>query len=311
MTPRLRADLALLAVTAIWGATFVMVKDAVAVVPPMTFNAVRCVMAGAVLVAIGWRRLVRLERRLVLAGIGVGLALTAGYTLQVFGLQTTTPARAGFFTGLAVVFVPFLSWPVLRRLPLAGDVVAAVVAVAGVALLSVQALPAAAVGGAAAASPATSWQLGLNDGDWMILGCAVAFAVQIVALGRYAPDADPIALATVEILTMAVVCGLVAPLVAPGGRLLGDAASWLSVPGGVWFAAWFTGVLATAVAFVVQASAQRFTSPERTALVFAGEPLFAAAASWWWMGERMGVLGWAGGALIVGAMVIGGRSGGE
>ncbi|MCC7018956.1 MAG: DMT family transporter [Ardenticatenales bacterium] len=309
MTPRLRADLALLAVTAVWGATFVMVKDAVAVVPPMTFNAVRCLMAGAVLVALGWRRLVRLDRRLVVAGIGVGLALTAGYSLQVFGLQTTTPARAGFLTGLAVVFVPFLNWPVLRRLPLAGDVVAAVVAVIGVALLSVQALP-VAFGAAAAGTSSTSWQLGLNDGDWMILGCAVAFAVQIVALGRYAPDADPMALATVEILTMAVVCTLVAPFAAPGGRLMGEASSWLAVPGNVWFAAWFTGVLATAVAFVVQASAQRFTSPERTALVFAGEPVFAAAASWWWMGERMGPLGWVGGALIVGAMVIGGRSGG-
>jgi len=307
MTPRLRADLALLAVTAVWGATFVMVKDAVAVVPPMTFNAVRCLMAGAVLVALGWRRLVRLDRRLVVAGIGVGLALTAGYSLQVFGLQTTTPARAGFLTGLAVVFVPFLNWPVLRRPPRWGDVGVAGVAVLGVALLALQALPGVGLDGV---TPASSWQLRMNGGDWMILGCAVAFAVQIVALGRYAPAADPIALAAVEVLTMAVVCALAAPFAAPSGRIFGDAASWLNVGGSVWFAAWFTGVLATAVAFVVQAHAQRFTSPERTALVFAAEPVFAAAASWWWMGERLGTLGWVGGALIVGAMVIGGRSGG-
>lgn len=297
MTPRLRADLALLAVTAVWGATFVMVKDAVALMPPMTFNALRCTLAAAVLVALGGRRLTRLDRRLVAAGVGVGLALCAGYVLQVFGLQTTTPARAGFFTGLAVVIVPFLGWPMLRRGPRRSDVAAAAVALAGVAFLSLTALPG---GGGSLLG-----QLAINDGDWLIVGCAAAFAVQIVLLGRYAPDADPVALATVEVITMAVVCAVAAPLAAPGGRLLGAASTWAAVPPSVWFAAAFTGVLATAVAFVVQASAQRFTSPERTALVFAAEPLFAAGASWWLIGEHLSPWGWLGGVLIVVAMVVG------
>lgn len=298
MTARLRADLALLAVTAVWGATFVMVKDAVALMPPMTFNALRCALAAAVLVALGGRRLARLDRRLVAAGVVVGLALCAGYVLQVFGLRTTTPARAGFFTGLAVVIVPFFSWPMLRRAPRRADVAAAAVALAGVALLSLTALP--ALGG----GPPFG-RLAMNDGDWLVVGCAAAFAVQIVLLGRFAPDADPVALAAVEVITMAVVCAAAAPFAAPGGRLLGAMPTWAAVPGSVWFAAAFTGILATAVAFVVQASAQRFTSPERTALVFAAEPLFAAGASWWLIGEHLSAWGWLGGILIVAAMVVG------
>lgn len=290
MTARGRADLALLAVTAVWGATFVMVKDAVALVPPMTFNALRCVLAAAVLVAIGWRRLAALDRRLVVAAVGIGLALCAGYVLQVYGLQTTTPARAGFFTGVAVILVPFLNWP-----PRRGDVVAAAVALVGVALLSTPTVRAGA-----------AWT-GLNGGDWLVLGCAVAFALQIVLLGRIAPDADPVALAAVEVVVMAIVCAAAAPLVAPGGRVLGGLGHWTMVPASVWSAAAFTGVLATAAAFVVQAHAQRFTTPERTALVFAAEPLFAAGTSWWLIGERLGAWGWLGGLLIVAAMVVAAR----
>lgn len=284
-----RGEGALLGVAAVWGATFVMVKDAVAVMPPMTFNALRCGLAVVVLLVVGRGRVAGIGARLWGAGVVIGLALCAGYVLQVFGLQTTTPARAGFFTGVAVVLVPFLNGRLRGR-----DIAAAAVALAGIALLS---LPGGPLGSGEVRG---GW---LVLGDWLVLGCAVAFALQIVLLGRFAPQADPVSLATVQVLVMAAVCALAAPLAAPQGRVLGAIPSWSSVPASVWIAAAFTGILATAAAFVIQAHAQRATTPERTALIFATEPLFAAVTSWWLIGEKLSGWGWLGGTLIVTAMV--------
>ncbi|MFN8423402.1 MAG: DMT family transporter [Anaerolineae bacterium] len=171
-------------------------------------------------------------------------------------------------------------------------------ALAGVALLSLTALPALAGGGP------PFGRLALNDGDWLVVGCAAAFAAQIVAQALRA-GRDPVALATVEVITMAVVVRRRRALRRAGWSAPRGDADLGGRARSVWFAAAFTGILATAVAFVVQASAQRFTSPERTALVFAAEPLFAAGASWWLIGERLSAWGWLGGMLIVAAMVVG------
>lgn len=281
---RLRADGALLGVAAVWGATFVMVKDAVALVGPLTFLAIRFVFATVVLAAglaiaarrrpapprPGWRR----------ASALVGLFLFLGYLLQTAGLQHTSASRAGFLTGLSVVMVPFVAWAWLRRRPRAAAVLGAAVAIAGLALLT---LP-----GAGAGPPP-------NRGDVLVLGCALAFALHIAAVGRVAAGLPPLALAGGQVATAAAL------------SILG--AFWLERPDWplawqVWAAALFTGVVATALAFWVQSSAQAFTSPERTALIFATEPVFAALFGFWLAGEALGGLGWAGGALIVAGMVV-------
>lgn len=274
----LQADLALLVVTMVWGATFVMVKEAVAVFPVFAFLALRfalAVLTTAPLLLIGQSNPIKSGE--LAAGCLVGLFLFAGYSLQTWGLRYTTSARAGFITGLSVVIVPVLSAVVLRRRPERGAIVGVALAVLGLGLLS--------------------WQGGLAPslGDLLILGCAFAFASHIVALGKFAPEMRPLPLTFGQLVAVALLSSLLAgfletPLPRLKGHVLGAAA--------------FTGVLATTFAFGVQTAAQRFTSPTHTALIFAMEPVFAALFGFLLAGETLGLREGIGCLCILAGMVI-------
>jgi drug/metabolite transporter (DMT)-like permease len=277
---QLAADAALLFVTAIWGATFVMVQGAVSGYPVFSFLALRFALAMLVLVPFVMRldRPSALERLrdAWLPGILVGLALFAGYAFQTFGLRYTTPAKAGFITGLSVVMVPMGQALFLRRAPSRGPVVGVALATVGLALLSLDA------------------DLSVSFGDVLVFCCAIAFAAHILLVGRFAPTCPPVRLAFVQIATVAVLSGSMAllfdrPLAWPAGN--------------VWFAAAFTGLLATSLAFFLQSRAQQATSPTHTALIFAAEPVFAGIFSFLLIGEVLGPREIAGCALIVAGML--------
>jgi drug/metabolite transporter (DMT)-like permease len=207
----------------------------------------------------------------------VGLALFAGYAFQTFGLRETTPAKAGFITGLSVVLVPLGQAIFLRRPPRRNSIVGVALATVGLAMLSLQP------------------DLSISRGDLLVLGCAVAFAAHILLVGRYAPDWPPLRLALVQIVTVAVLSSAAA-------LLLERPIGW--PPGNVWFAAAFTGLLATALAFFVQSRAQQATSPTHTALIFAAEPVFAGLFSFLLIGEVLGLRQILGSALIVAGMLV-------
>ena len=270
------ALLALIVVTAIWGVTFVQVKDAVDVYPLFAFLAVRFMIASATLVPFAARTIRGFDRRGLVAGAGLGSLLALGYGLQTAGLARTTVSTTGFITGLFVVLTPILAYVLFRdRIPLAAWLGVAISTV-GLALLS----------GIAAGS---------SFGDLLVLGGAVAFALQIVLLERFAPDYDPVALTFVEMVAACV--GFSAIAIARGD---------LSVPHGwtVWSALLVTGVFASAFAFLVQTWAQRRLSATRTALVFAAEPVFAGLFGFLLAGDRLGAVGWTGCALILAGIVL-------
>lgn len=270
-------SLALLAVTVIWGATFVMVKGAVALVDPLFFLALRFSLAFLVLAVIFWKELRKVSPRHLLAGIAIGIFLFGGYVFQTVGLQYTTASKAGFITGLYVVIVPLLSAIFLRKAPGKVVLVGVVLATVGLGFLSLRG------------------DGSLAMGDIIVFGSAVSFALHIMAVGRFAPDMDPRALTTIQIGAAALLSWLGA--VATGG--IG-----LPLPLSVWWAAAFTGVLATALAFGVQCVAQRFISPTRTALIFTGEPVFAGAFGILLAGEILGPRSIAGCALILAGILM-------
>lgn len=276
------ADLSLLLITAIWGATFVMVKEAVASYPVFAFLSVRFALALlALLPALLWRRKragrPRWQGHEWRAGILVGLALFAGYGFQTFGLQFTTPAKAGFITGLSVVMVPLFSAAILRQAPDSGAIAGVVMATFGLALLT--------------------WQgeLSVVVGDILVLACAVSFAMHIIALGAFAPRMDALNLLAVQIGTVTVL--------SLGVSLLTEW-PWPALPAETLGAAAFTGVAATTVAFGIQTVAQRFTSPTHTALIFAMEPVWAGLFSFWLIGERLGPRSVVGAGLILAGMLV-------
>lgn len=257
---RLTADLALFAVVFVWGVTFVAVKNALAAIGVFTFLALRFAVAFAFLAALFRRRLAVAGLPAVKASALIGLFLFAGYAFQTAGLIYTTASSAGFITGLAVVLVPCLAALIGRRLPGPGVVAGAGLAVTGLALLTLDA------------------GLSLNYGDCLVFLCAVAFALHILTVGRFAPRCDAAVLATLQIGVTALLSGAAACVGETfPARLTGD----------VWIALAVTAIPATALAFLIQTAAQQFTTPSRTAIIFALEPVFAALAGVCLLGETL------------------------
>jgi len=267
---------ALVLVTAVWGLTFVQVKDAVAIYPLFAFLAVRFAIASLVLAVPAAPRLRSLGRSGAVAGTALGLLLAAGYALQTAGLARTTVSSAGFITGLYVVFTPLLALLLFRTRVAAVVWLGVGLALVGLGLLS-------GVGA------------GDSVGDALVLAGSAAFSLQIVLLERYAPRYDTIAFTQAEMLA------------AFGGfALVAVAAGQIEVPSGwtVWGALLVTGIFASALGFLVQTWAQRRTSATRTALAFAMEPVFAGVFGFWLAGDRLGAVGWAGCAVIMAGIVV-------
>jgi drug/metabolite transporter (DMT)-like permease len=268
--------LVLIAVTAVWGVTFVQVKDAVALYPLFAFLAVRFAIASLTLAPAGAGRLRSLGRSGWLAGALAGALLGGGYALQTAGLERTSVSSTGFITGMYVVLTPLLALGLFRvRVPppvWAG----AALTVIGLALLS------GIHGGAVV-------------GDLLVLAGAAVYSLQIVLMERFAPRYDAIAFTLVEMLTSFV--GLLAIALALGQ---------LHVPRGwtVWGALIVTGVFASALAFLAQTWAQRRASATQTAILFSLEPVWTALFGFTLAGDRLGRTAWLGCAVIMAGIVV-------
>jgi drug/metabolite transporter (DMT)-like permease len=270
------ALVALVAVTAVWGVTFVQVKDAVALYPLFAFLAVRFAIATGVLAVPALSRVRALGRDGAVGGLLLGLLLAAGYALQTAGLERTTVSSTGFITGMYVVLTPLLALAFLRAR--IGRPAWAGVALATTGLAMLSGIHAGSVGG-----------------DLLVLAAAAVYSLQIVLLERYAPRVDPLAFTFLEMA--AAFCGLLVVAVA-----LGD----LHLPHGwtVWGALIVTGVFASALGFLLQAWAQRRTSATRTALAFSLEPVWTAFFGYTLSGDRLGAVGWGGCAAIMAGIVL-------
>ena len=270
------ATAALILVTAVWGFTFVQVKDAVDLYPLFAFLAVRYVIASAALAPPAARRLRALGREGLAAGGVLGVLIALGIGLQTAGLERTTVTSTGFITGLYVLFTPLLALALFRT-PIPRVLWAAVgLALIGLALLS--------------GAPE-----GSGTGDVLVLLSTLAQALQIVMVERYANRFDVFALTFVEVATACVVFGAIAVA-------LGD----LSVPRGttVWAALLVTGLFAVAFAMLVQIWAQRRVSATRIAIIFSLETVFAGLAGYLFAEDRIGVVGLAGCVAIFAGIVI-------
>ncbi|HHW15397.1 MAG TPA: DMT family transporter, partial [Firmicutes bacterium] len=171
-------------VTLIWGVTFSLTKQGVAVVPPLLFLALRFLLAFAVLVVAGFSRLRRLTPTEWRAGLVTGLVFAAGFITQTLGLRLTTAAKAAFITGISVVLVPLFSAVLLRLRPEPAEIAGSLLSFAGLAVLSVS----------------RSLSLGLlSFGDFLALLCAGFFALHIILMGRWAAQVDPWRYTTVQV----------------------------------------------------------------------------------------------------------------
>jgi len=271
------AEFALIGVAAVWGLTFPIVQDAVAIVPTMTFLAYRFIPAAVLVAAMSRRELSKLSIGGLRAGLVMGAFLTAGYIFQTLGLERTTASNAGFITGMYIVLTPVFGALLLGHRPGAKAWIAAAVATLGLFLLS---------GAGGEGSNLT--------GDALVLMCAASFALHILATDRAVKSYDVSALLVVQLGVAGLFCLAVA-----------GAAGDLMVPSdaSVWIALAITSVIASAVGFFVQTYAQQHASPARTALILGSEPAFAGLFAYLLKGETLDGAQWVGAGLILAAIL--------
>lgn len=279
--PAPRNILLLVLVTMIWGGTFLVVKDTVKISGPFTFLAFSCSVGTLVLAIIFRKRLLRITRAEVFAGLLIGIFLFAGYALQTTGLQYTTVSKAGFLTGLYVPQVPLLSFLLLRQRPTLGAIIGVVCSLIGLILLSVN----------------STFNLVFGRGEVLLLGCSVAFALQIICISRFAPRVDPINLAIVQLALTAVLNFLAMPIMGETYRI---------PPLVVWEAVLFMGVLDIAFCLLIMNWVQQYISGNRATLIYALEPMWAALFGYVLAGETLSLFAWIGCVFILLGMVVGG-----
>jgi drug/metabolite transporter (DMT)-like permease len=276
--PRWQADLALALVALVWGATFVVVKEALSGISIVYFLAVRFSIAAACLFLIFLPPLLRAGRTAVLRGLRGGTAAGAflwlGYMLQTFGLKYTTAGKSGFLTGLYIVLAPLASALIYRRWPQLREVIGIAIAGTGMILMTL---------------PAVGSGFYINRGDLLTIGCAVAYAFHLLVLGYFSQRELFQAVALGQILCAA---------------LLSTVSLFIEPPRVHWtpnviFAILLTSVFATALAFALQTWGQKFTTATRTALIFALEPVFALATAVLVGHEPLTASAIVGGALIL------------
>ena len=275
---RIRADIALTVTAFIWGSTFVVVKDALADVSVFVYLAVRFAMAAVVLAVFFWRSLRTLNRASIWAGVQIGFFMFAGYASQTTGLQFTSPSKAAFITGSSVVIVPIALAVFGQRKLNAWIWAGAVAALAGLYFLTV---PPEGLGG-------------LNAGDPIVFGCAVAFAIHMIFISRHVQKHSVGSLAVVQVATTAILSTIAIPI-ASAVHLEQPHWRW---SGTLVFAVLVTALGSTAFGFTAQTWAQQYTSPTHTAILISLEPVFAAITSWFVAHEHLT------GRILLGAGLI-------
>jgi len=272
----LLADLGLLYASAIWGSTFILVKTSLESINPVAMVAYRFLLAAVLMGGVLALQRKALFKNLT-AGIILGLALAMLYLPQTIGLKYTTAANSGFITGLFVVFVPVLSFTILKQRPRRAQWLAVLISLAGLWLLT---------GGLQA----------INLGDLITLVAAFSYALHIMLADRFVnAGGDPNQLAFQQFLAAGISSLAAALIFGQSLAVTSSRAIWVVV---------FLAVFPTLSAFLIQLKAQEFTSAIKVSLILAMEPVFAGIFAWTFGGEPFIPLRAFGGFLIFLGMVI-------
>ena len=264
--------MALIGVTAIWGLTFVVIKNALGSISPFYFNAIRFSLAALLLLFFSLFTKQKYSVRLIIKGVLAGIALLAGYSFQTFGLNLTSASNAGFITGLSVVIVPVLTLIIYKKSPPLIVWFGVSLAAAGLGIMSLKS------------------GFTFNPGDLIILLSAVGFALHMIIVGLYTNDFPTIPFVAVQIATVSAASWAI-------GALTEKLPPALSLD--MWKALLYTALFATFIAYLVQNWAQKFTTPTRTALILAAEPVFTLIFATLLLKEMLTMQGAGGAALML------------
>ncbi|MDQ6643443.1 MAG: DMT family transporter [Chloroflexota bacterium] len=277
---QLKYDGLLVLVTLIWGSTFLVVKETLKLTGPFTYLALSYSVGTLALALIFHKRLLRITHLEVKSGLTIGIFLFAGYALQTTGIQYTTVSKAGFITGMYVPLVPLFSFLFLRQRPTLKALVGVALSVIGLCLLSLN----------------NQFNLEFGVGEALILGCALAYAMHIIMISKFAPSADAINLAIVQLALTSVLSFLVIPIARE---------PFVLPPLPVWGAVLFMGMADVAFTLLAMNWVQQFVSGTRATLVYALEPMWAALTGYLLAGDVLSLPAWFGCGCILLGMIVG------
>lgn len=278
MTKKTKADLALIAVTVGWGASFIFTKEAVNQIEVFNFLAIRFFIAFAFASIVFYKKMKQINRKGLLYGLILGCILFSAFAVQTIGIQFTSVSNSAFITGLSVVLVPILLALINKRLPSRKILICSLMAVSGLAMLTL-----------------SNGVTGINIGDILTLLSTLGFATHIITVGKLANMEEPLSMAIVQIGVVSVLSAI-SSFIFETPTLPSNTSLWLNIAA--------LGLICTAGAFITQNIAQRYTTASHTALIYTLEPVFAAFAGYFILGEILTGVALIGAILIVLGMLL-------
>lgn len=269
----------LVATTIIWGFAFVVVKNSLDYITPMYILALRFSIAGVLLGLIYFKKLKKINKKTFIQGVWIGVFLFLAYVLQTVGLVYTTAGKNAFLTTIYVMIVPFIHWIISKKRPDSYSLAAAVIAMIGVGLISLNS------------------DFSVNIGDFLTLLCGFAFAMQIVLINRYTEQSDPILLTVLQLLTAAVLSWIIAPITEGGFPIQG--LRWETVT-----AVMYLGIFSTLIGFLLQTVCQKYLPPTTASLLLSFESVFGVLFSVLFLAEQISLKTGVGCLLMFFAVIL-------
>lgn len=280
MSKKMKADIALLLVTIGWGASFILTKVALGHMQTYNFLGVRFCLAFIISGAIFYKNMIKLDKKTLKLGIFMGVVLFIHYGFQTVGLEYTTVSKSAFITGINVILVPVLSPILIKKIPKRATICGAILAFIGMSMLSLSNVSSVS---------------GINIGDIYTFICAVVFALYIIAVGKFTTEVDSIAFAVVQLGVVGVL-SFITSFATETVMLPTSKEAWVCIV--------ILSVVCTSAAYIVQSVAQRYTSSTHTALIYTGEPVFAAIFGYLFLKELLNTVGTFGAILILAGMIV-------
>ncbi|SHI45601.1 DMT family transporter [Lutispora thermophila] len=272
MKKQMKADLMLLLITVFWGASYMLTKLGLGNLQPFNLTALRFIIAFVLSAVVFHKQVFSADKKTIKYSLILGMLLVGMFISMTYGLQYTTASNAGFLISLSVVLIPIISYLFLKQNIEKRIILSICLVVIGIALLTLDT------------------QFRINVGDLLCILCALFCAVHVVVLGIYTKEVDSVALGILQLGFAGFFCIIISVLT-ENMKFPDTPISWLSVL--------MLSIFCTAVGYIVQSTAQQYTTAIHTGLILSLEPVFSAILSNIFLNETLAPRGYAGAFLML------------
>jgi len=263
-----------------WGVSFILTKLLIEEIGVFNFLSQRFLIAALIAAFFFKKQLKYITPKMFFTGMLIGFVLFAGYAFQTIGLLYTSISNSAFITGFSVVLVPIISTVFLKSKLSFSAILGAVMALVGLALLT--------LGNGGGFSY-------INFGDFLTFFAAISFAMHIITVGVFAKKGNAIILSIIQIFSVGFFSGIAAIIFEPP-----------AIPSTIvdWSSMLFLSIACTAMAFIAQNKAQKYTTASHTALIYSGEPVFASICEFLVYGTLLSNQSLLGALLILSGVIL-------